>query len=259
MTTPIPPRPRLGPSTMPRVIQAAFVGILGICWYAAGKADLLNPVMFPKPDDVVAKLLVLFQSHQIFGDVATTLRTTIIAYSIAVACGIVVGYGLSTSSFLTRVYEPILAGIYAIPIYIFFPLFILFFGIGPGSKIMLGALYGFLPIALNTITGFASVDSRLLIAAHSMGASHIQIVRRILLPGALAIILGGLRIGFISCFASVVAGEMIASENGLGHAIAMNAELLNMASMFAHILLVIAFAFFANFVLSLFERRRGDA
>src|SRR5690606_16947599 len=109
-----------------------------------------------------------------------TLSSVAWAYGIAVIGGILVGYFVSRSRFLTEVFEPVLAGMFAVPLTLFFPLFILFFGIGPDSKIAYGALYGFFPVALNTIAGLRGVDRHYVAAARSMGASSLNLFRHVL-------------------------------------------------------------------------------
>ena len=89
------------------------------------------------------------------------------------------------------VFEPLLAGIYSVPIILFLPLYVLFFGLGPGSKIALGTTISFFPIVLNTIAGFGYVDRIFITAARSMGASDFQMFRYVLLPAALPVILTG--------------------------------------------------------------------
>ena len=152
-----------------------------------------------------------------------------------------------------------LAGVYAIPLVVFFPTFILLFGTGPNSKIALGAVYAFFPIALNTIVGFGQVDRRLIAAARSMGASDTQLLRRVLLPAALPFVATGMRIAFIACFASVLAGEMLASVHGLGYEIAQSGAMMNLATMFGYVTLVVLTAFVFNFSLGAFEARQRRA
>jgi len=148
---------------------------------------------------------------------------------------------------------------YTIPLIIFFPTFILFFGTGVKSKIALGCLAAFFPIALNTIAGFTTVDRTLRTAALTFGASRMQLLRRVLLPGAFPIILTGLRIAFIPCFASVLAGEIISSDSGLGHQISQNAQMMETARMFSYVILVIIIAALFNLGLSTWESRKSRA
>ncbi len=104
---------------------------------------------------------------------------------------------ISRSRYLIRVFEPLCSpAIYAIPIILFLPLYVLISGLGPASKIALGATISFFPIVMNTVVGFGSVDRTLVAAARSMGANNIQMFRHVLLPAALPVILAGLRMGF---------------------------------------------------------------
>ena len=157
-------------------------------------------------------------------------------------------------------FEPLLSGIYSIPIILFLPLYVLFFGLGPSSKIALGATISFFPIVLNTIAGFGYVDRIFITAARSMGASDYQMFRYVLLPAALPVILTGLRIGFTIALLSILGSETIASLAGLGHKIVQLAEAMEMARMFAYIVFVVMIAAFLNIAVTHARtQRRGVA
>ena len=119
-------------------------------------------------------------------DLQVTLTELAIAFAISCTTGVTLGYLISRSQYRIQVFEPLLAGIYSVPIILFLPLYVLFFGLGPGSKIALGTTISFFPIVLNTIAGFGYVDKIFITAARSMGASDFQMFRYVLLPAALA-------------------------------------------------------------------------
>ena len=116
------------------------------------------------------------------------------AFAISLTLGITCGYLISRSPYLVKVFEPLFAGIYSIPIILFLPLYVLFFGLGSPSKIALGATISFFPIVLNTIVGFGYVDRTLVTAARSMGASDLQLFRYVLFPAALPVILAAVAV-----------------------------------------------------------------
>jgi ABC-type nitrate/sulfonate/bicarbonate transport system permease component len=153
------------------------------------------------------------------------------------------------------VLEPIIAGLFTIPITLFFPMFILFFGIGTGSKIAYGATYAFFPVALNTIAAFANVDPHFLRAARAMGATRWDTLRHVLIPAAFPILLNGMRIGFFICFASVLGGETLSSVAGIGRNIALAAELMEPARMYAWIAFVVLTVVTLNLLVTSFEKR----
>jgi ABC-type nitrate/sulfonate/bicarbonate transport system permease component len=242
-----------------RLIQIAFFLVVLAAWWAATGLHKIGPLFLPGPAAVSQQIGRIAHAPTLALDIAYTMGTFAVAYTLAVVAGLAVGYVVSTRRFLTRVYEPLLAGLYAIPIVVFFPTFILFFGTGPNSKIALGALYAFFPIALNTIAGFTQVDYRLIAAARSMGANDAQLLRRVLIPAAFPIVATGMRIAFIACFASILAGEMIASDHGLGHQIAQAGQMMEIARMFGYVALVVLAAFAFNFGVSALEARRRPA
>jgi ABC-type nitrate/sulfonate/bicarbonate transport system permease component len=243
-----------------RLIQLVFLAALITIWTLIGRMHAISPLFLPPVGAVWSALRSLVVTDDFWSAVRVTLATVAEAYAIAVAVGLAAGYLVTRSRYLTRVFEPVLSGLFTIPITLFFPLFILLFGIGPGSKVAYGAAYGFFPIALNAIAGLAHADRRYVDAARAMGITRLGIVRHVLFPSAFAIILTGLRIGFFICFASVLGGETISSISGIGHNIALSAELMEPAGMYAWIVVVIAAALVLNASVSALENRiRGDA
>ena len=243
-------------SSLPaRAIQLAVLAVAFGAWFIIGRTGAISPLFVPPMDAVGRAFAALVQTELFWSAVRTTLATIGKAYSIAIVLGILTGYLLTRSRFLTQVLEPVVSGLFAIPITLFFPLFILLFGIGPDSKVAYGAAYGFFPIALNTIAGLSGVDSRFLNAARSMGISRLGTFRHVLFPAAFPVILTGLRIGFFICFASVLGGETISSVSGVGRNIALAAELMEPARMYAWIVVVIVTALVLNTLVSGIENR----
>ena len=236
-----------------RIIQLAFLAITGGAWYWITTTGSISPLFLPKPEAVWTAFNRLLNVGQFWPAVGVSLGTIAKAYGIAVVCGVLAGYFITRSKFMTEAVEPIIAGLFTIPITLFFPMFILFFGIGTGSKVAYGAVYGFFPIALNTIAGLNNVDERYLRAAQSMGASRLETFRHVLLPYAFPVILTGLRIGFFICFASVLGGETLSSVAGVGRNIALAAELMEPARMYAWISFVIFTAISLNMLVTAFE------
>ena len=238
-----------------RAVQALFVVALVGVWYVATTWGRVNPILLPNPVQVYYELTDVLRSGEFVGDLMVTLTELAIAFAISSTSGITLGYLISRSPYVIRVFEPLLAGIYSVPIILFLPLYILFFGLGPPSKIALGASISFFPIILNTIAGFGYVDRIFILSAKSMGASNFQLFRWVLLPAAFPIILTGLRIGFTVALLSILGSETIASLSGLGHRIVHLAEGMDTARMFAYVAFAVAIAAFLNTVVSTLEAR----
>lgn len=238
-----------------RSIQITFLAILGLAWWFVTATGSVSRLFLPPPDAVYAAAERLFQTQAFWSSVVVTLTTIAKAFVIASVSGILAGYFITRSKLATQVIEPVLSGLFTIPITLFFPMFILFFGIGTGSKVAYGATYAFFPVALNTIAAFSAMEQRYLQAARSMGAGSFGIFRHVLLPGALPVLMTGLRIAFFICFASVLGGETISSVAGIGRNIALAAELMESARMYALIFFVICTSVTLNLLLYGVENR----
>jgi ABC-type nitrate/sulfonate/bicarbonate transport system permease component len=242
----------------PKLIQIGFVAVVFIAWHLLTLSGRISSLFLPPLVAVYAALVEITTSGALIDAMGTTLQTVLIAFGGAAVLGAAAGFGITRSQYLNRLFEPLLSSIFAVPFTLFFPLFLLFFGIGPESKIAYGMTYAFFPIALNTISGLSHVDAKLIAAARSMGATPSLLFRRVLLPGALPVVLSGLRIGFFVCFAAVLGGETLSSIAGLGHQVANAAQLMDSARMFAWILVIIAISFVLVVMAELAERTRGD-
>lgn len=238
-----------------RGVQIAFVLGLLLVWYLGTNYWGISHLLLPNPINVWHELKDVLSTGEYLPDLKVTLTELATAFAISCTGGVTLGYLISRSPYAIRVFEPLLAGIYSIPIILFLPLYVLFFGLGPWSKIALGTTISFFPIVLNTVAGFGYVDKIYITAARSMGASNVQMFRYVLLPAALPVILTGLRIGFTVALLSILGSETIASLAGLGHKIVQLAEGMDTARMFAYIAFAVAIAAFLNTLTSTLERR----
>jgi ABC-type nitrate/sulfonate/bicarbonate transport system permease component len=244
-----------GDATVSHLLQLGFVVGLLLVWYLATTQWGVSHLLLPNPVNVWHQLVEVIRTGAFIPDLLVTLKELLIAFAIATSLGVTLGYLIARSSYTIKVFEPLFAGIYSIPIILFLPLYVLFFGLGPASKIALGATIGFFPIVLNTISGFGYVDRTWVTAARAMGANDVQMFRYVLLPAALPVVLAGLRMGFTVALLSVIGSETIASLAGLGHRIVDLAENMDMARMFAYIVFVVAIAALLNTLVSFLERR----
>jgi ABC-type nitrate/sulfonate/bicarbonate transport system permease component len=238
-----------------RGVQVGFLVALVLLWYLGTAHWGVSHLLLPNPVKVWEELKDVLATSEYVPDLKVTLTELVVAFAISCTSGITLGYFISRSPFAIRVFEPLLAGIYSVPIILFLPLYVLFFGLGPGSKIALGTTISFFPIILNTIAGFGYVDRIFITAARSMGASDVQMFRYVLLPAALPVILTGLRIGFTVALLSILGSETIASLAGLGHRIVHLAEGMETARMFAYIAFAVVIAATLNTITTTLERR----
>ncbi len=236
-------------------VQLGILLAVLVAWYWATLPGGINHLLLPPPIPVFEGFWVLFTADSIWPDLLVTVREWVSAVLIASVSGCVLGYLISRSNYAVRVFDPLLAGLYSIPAILLFPLYLLFFGLGPGSKIAIGTTIAFFPIVLNTIAGLAYVDKAYITAARSMGASDLQLFWSVMLPAAFPVVLTGLRIGCIVAFLSILGGETISSLAGLGHRIVSLAENMESSRMFSNILFAVLMAIVINGIVSFAEAR----
>lgn len=238
-----------------RGIQVACVLLVGLLWFYIAHEKLVSPIFIPPLGRVLVDFSELVFSGRVFHDLFVTLSEMAVAWALAAIFGLSVGYAIGRSRLAVQVFEPLLAGIFAVPIVIFLPLFILLLGFGMESKMAFGATYAFFPIVLNTISGISQVNPQLITVSKSLGATDMQLFRRVLLPAALPVIATGMRIGFVIGFLAIIGNEMIAGYAGLGAKIVRLAEGMDTSRMFAYILVVILLAAILNFGLTAIQNR----
>ena len=198
---------------------AVLVGVLAV-WQVV--AAPLNPVLYVAPSALPGALLRVLSVQDLPPlpeHVWLTVREIAAAYALAVAAGLWLGFLLGLQKSLGRIYEPILAALYAIPSVIWYPSLMLFFGLGPASKIAFGFLLGFFPILLSVLAGIRQVDPHLITVAVSMGARRGTIFRKVVLPAMSSTLVGGLRAGLALSVVGVLVGEILGSREGVGYLI----------------------------------------
>ena len=170
----------------------------------------------PPPSKVLADAWGVLASGDLLVNVAHSLWRVLGGVAAAVALGIPVGVGIGLSPLFEDIVDPVVEFLRPIPPIAWIPLGILWFGIGDTQNMFIIFLGAFFPIVLNTIAGVRAVDRSLVWAALTLGGNRRQIIKEIVLPGALPLILTGCRIGVGVGWMALVAAELVAARSGLG-------------------------------------------
>jgi ABC-type nitrate/sulfonate/bicarbonate transport system permease component len=172
--------------------------------------------LFPPPSVVAADAWTLLWTGELPAHIGRSLFRVLGGFAAAALAGVPVGLGIGLWILFADVVDPVVEFLRPIPPPAWIPLGILWFGIGDAQNIFILFLGAFFPIVLNTIAGVRGVDRTLVWGALTLGGNHRQIVREIVLPGALPLILTGLRIGLGVGWMALVAAELMAARSGLG-------------------------------------------
>jgi NitT/TauT family transport system permease protein len=182
-----------------------------------GLASHLKLAGLPGPQEVGAKALELMANGQLFKDAAASLQRVLLGFAIGTLLAIPVGFLMGWYTVARGLLEPYVQFFRTIPPLAMIPLAIVFLGIGEVPKVFVITLAAFLVSVISTYQGVVSVDRVLINAARVLGARDAAVFRRVVIPASTPFILVGMRTGLGAAWSTLVAAELIAAQEGLGH------------------------------------------
>jgi ABC-type nitrate/sulfonate/bicarbonate transport system permease component len=200
--------------------RAALLGLALAAWELWARRQ--DPLLYIPPSRVLRALgrVVRLEAYpSLPGELGLTVVEVLVAYALAVGLGLGLGFLLGLPRHVGEIYEPILAGLYAIPSVVWYPSLMLFFGLGPASKIAFGVLLGFFPVVLAVLAGIRAVDRHLLTVARALGAGPVACFVKVMLPAMTGTLMAGLRAGLALTVVGVIVGEILGGRGGLGYLI----------------------------------------
>ncbi|WP_456799029.1 ABC transporter permease subunit [Bradyrhizobium sp. USDA 4473] len=197
--------------------------VLLIVWELLAQAGWLSPQVLPAPSKVVRTAVKLATSGSLLNDLGVSLLRAVSGFaiggSIGFALGILVGFSRIAEAAIDRSIQMIRA----IPFLAALPLVIVWLGVGEAQKIFLVALGVAFPIYINTTLGIRQVDPKLVELGRVQGLGTFELIRRVILPGALPSILTGVRYALATAWLALVVAETIGAQSGIGF-LAMDAR-----------------------------------
>ena len=239
--------PTLSRVTLLRI--AIIVAILTI-WEVTAASGLLFRDVVPSLlviGRAVANLLVENDFYWHLGVTAGEVGTGLAIGGLA---GLVVGIALGANRFLSQAFESYLYYLGPTPKIIFFPVMIMWFGVGPGSKVAMGTISCFFPIALSVAAGMRQIDEVLIRVGKSFRANTWQMVTKIYLPAMRAPIVNGVRLGLGVAIIGTLLAETKLSNRGVGFLIINSYSTFNMPRMYSLLIVVFVLAIGANVLVS---------
>jgi putative hydroxymethylpyrimidine transport system permease protein len=240
---------------LPVLLLVALVGLWQVAASTGALADLLGLEAFlvPSPAEIAS---ALWESRSLLAENAwVTLQEILLGF----LCGLAIGLGFA---FLLRPFEtlrltfyPLIVASQAIPILVFAPILVVWFGYGIGPKLVVVALVCFFPIAVATADGLRSVDAEATKMMRTLDASRWQLLWRLEAPTALPFTFSGAKIGATFAPIAAVFGEWVGADSGLGHLILQDNAQLETARVFAAAFVLSTIALGLYGLLAFAERR----
>ena len=230
-----------------------FVGLL-LAW--EGWAGGRDPLLYVSPSRVLPAAAQLLSAYPTLPEhLRLTTGEIVAAYGLSVAVGLGLAMVLGLPRHVGEIYEPLLAALYAVPSVVWYPSLMLFFGLGPTSKVAFGFLLGVFPVVLAVLTGLRSVDRTLLTVARAYGAGPGASFVKVVLPAITGTLVAGLRSSLALTTVGVLVGEVLGARAGLGYLINYAYGLLRTADYAALALLALVLVVVVDGGAALLEAR----
>ena len=215
----------------------------------------IDKITMQAPHLIVRDLSRMLVSGRMNGAIAKTLTNTVLALLLALGVGIVAGALLHRVRALRDTLDPLFATYYAVPVFAFYPFFIVIFGLGDMPQILIAFMLGVVAVIVNTLNGLDRVPPVLLKTARIMQLSPVDTALRMTLPSAGPHLLTGVKLAVAYAFIGVIGSEFIMSRGGIGYEISFAYANFDNATMYPLIVLILLASIAINGVLSRWERK----
>jgi NitT/TauT family transport system permease protein len=237
------------------LVAAPWIAALLLFALWEGFCRLFNVPVFllPKPSESLAALIHFWPG--IWPNAAHTLFTTLTGFGMAVVIGLSFGIAVGSSAILYGAVNPLLIGFNAIPKVALVPVLVLWFGIGTVPAILTAFLTAFFPILVNVATGIATVEPELQDVLRALGASKLDVVRKIGLPRSMPYFFASLKVAIALAFVGSVVSETIAANSGIGYLMLTASSTFQVPLVFAGLFVVAGMGIVMYSAAAVLERR----
>ncbi|MCA1299286.1 ABC transporter permease [Stappia indica] len=238
-----------------RFVGPLVFAVLLLCWEAGSRSGVISNLVLPAPSEALEALRQLVETGQLWLHLGASLQRLVIGWSLGVTLGVAVGLLVGLLPLARAGLLPLVSALFPIPKIALLPLFVIWFGIGEGSKVATILFGSFFPTVIATYGGVDNVDRTLVRMGQSFGLGWWSIVRKIILPGAMPAILSGCRISASIAIILLVAAEMIGAEYGIGAYVLMAGSLFATDQLLAGVAMLSVLGLVVSWLIGRAERR----
>jgi NitT/TauT family transport system permease protein len=243
--------------------RASTVRVLALRWGTVALlvalweilVDLFLPTssFFAAPSAIVLHGLAVFLDPSVQSGLLVTAERILIAFAISAVVGVALGLVLGRLRG-APVARNVAVVLYAVPQVAFYPLFVIWFGLGQNAEIAFGVTHGLVPVVLGTLTAATQVDAELLEASRAMGGNRTRHILNVVLPSCLPGVIGALRLGASLSLLGILLGQLLMSTDGVGALLAVLSGTLQPARLDALILGISVAAILINVGITVAQR-----
>jgi NitT/TauT family transport system permease protein len=233
---------------------ASFAAIL-VAWEFAVRLGWVNAFFVSQPSAIAISLTHAARDGELWHNLSVSFREFAIGYGLSVVVGILGGALAGRFRILEYALNPFLWFLYSAPLIAFYPIFVLWFGLGVPTVIAMTFLLSVTQIFASTLSGVQNVNPGLIRAARSFGAGERDMLWKVVLPASVPMVIAGLRLGIGRALMGVIVGELFGATAGVGYSISYYGALLKTTDMIASLVVVIVFGVLCTQGLSAVQAR----
>lgn len=223
-------------------------------WELLAHFQVIDAFFMSRPTAILLDLIDACLHGELTPHIIVTLKEAMAGLLLGTVSGIATAFLLERVELAARILDPILMAFYGIPKLALGPIFILWFGLGLESKVVMATLMVFFLVFFNAFSGFKNVDQQLVNAVRLMGASKRQIMMKVVLPSAVPWLLTGIKAGLGAALLGAVVGEYIGANQGLGWMVEYAGGMYDVARVFTCIIVLMLLMAALNAALGRIER-----
>ncbi|HVO15205.1 MAG TPA: ABC transporter permease [Alphaproteobacteria bacterium] len=211
-----------------------FTVALFVVWEAVCRAFAVDQFILPAPSQIALAVVQFWKP--LLRNSLVTLWTTVAGFGLAVAFGVVLGMIVGWSRAIYRGLYPVMVGFNSVPKVAVVPILVIWFGIGEVPAVLTAFLISFFPIVVNVATGLATMEPELEDVLRALGASKLDIMKKVGIPRSMPYLFGSLKVAITLAFVGAVVSETVAANAGIGHLMVQAGSNFQMPLVFAGLL-----------------------
>jgi NitT/TauT family transport system permease protein len=247
-------------STVTRYQVMVIAGLVALL-EALCLAGVIDKVTMPPPHRIVSDFVKLMIRGKLYPEIGKSLVNVVIAFALAYAVGIAAGTALHAYRTARETLDPLFATYYAVPVFAFYPLFIVMFGLGDGPQVLIGFLLGVVAVIVTTLNALDRVPRVLRKTASIARLGPLETAMKVTLPFCAPYLITAAKLALAYAFIGVIGSEFIMARSGMGYEIGFAYTNFDNATMYPLILLILLLSITLNGLLTHWEKvllaRRG--
>ena len=224
-------------------------------WELICRMGYIEPLFLPAPSKILTRAIKLIDSGSLMAHTLASTRRVMIGFMISSMVAIPVGIFIGSSQLLKAVFDPFISLLRPLPSMSWIPLSLLWLGISETQKYSIVFMGSFAPSLMYIIEATKSIDPLLILAARNLGASKIDVMREVILPGALPQIIAGLKVMLGIAWTCIISAELVAAKEGLGFMIMNGKEYFQTDTVLLGMVMISLTVMITDVVFKKFERR----